>query len=355
MEAGQLKQDVIMETVRQWILSGKYKPGEKLPTDIELASHFSVNRRTVAVGLNRLAEESLLDRAPKRGTVVKRQDSILRTNAVALITASKGELYTRFLTKINEHLLEHELYPVLMDEKLINNYDAVIKFMRQMVKKTYPYGSLILGDHIPYEELKKAPFCFFKTVFLWRYHYYEELPNAKYVLLDYENLGKQIVEYFAERNVRRILFPAIPEIIYKGAWSSLQVTVLEHILKYAEKEGIEVDDSLFWRMHSGAPANVVIPMALEGSKAKTGFFAWSDSDFCRNVYPVLETLGKDPMNDFSILGNFNTSFSEKYGFDSFDHQVEEIAEIGVKVLTDEIREDKILVPPKLVFRTKDQK
>ena len=128
--------------------------------------------------------------------------------------------------------------------------------------------------------------------------------------------------------------------------------LLEHILKYAAEEGIEVDDSLFWRMHSGAPANVVLPMAVEGSKVKTGIFTWSDSDFCRKIYPVLEDMGKDPGNDFSILGNFNTSYSEKFNLDSFDHQVEEIADIGVKVLTDEIKEDKILVPPKLIVRNK---
>jgi GntR family transcriptional regulator of arabinose operon len=67
-----LKHDLVAEKVREWLLSGRYKQGQKLPTDEELASHFLVNKRTVAQGLNKLAAEDLLQRAPKLGTIVKR-------------------------------------------------------------------------------------------------------------------------------------------------------------------------------------------------------------------------------------------------------------------------------------------
>ena len=58
-----------------------------------------------------------------------------------------------------------------------------------------------------------------------------------------------------------------------------------------------------------------------------------------------------PQKDFAILGNFNTEQSEMLGFDTFDHRVEEIAEIGVRMLTGEITEKKILVPPELIHRS----
>ena len=89
MDVTRLKQDIIAETVRNWILQGKYAPGEKLPTDSELATQFNVNRCTVAAGLNQLTVENLLDRAPKRGSVVKRQNHILHTNGKML----KGEMF----------------------------------------------------------------------------------------------------------------------------------------------------------------------------------------------------------------------------------------------------------------------
>ena len=348
MESPRLKQDIIAETVRSWILQGKYSPGEKLPTDSELAMQFNVNRCTVAAGLNQLSEENLIDRAPKRGSVVKRRDHLLRTNAVSLVAPLSGETYSTLITKINELLQEHDLFPILMDEKLINKEEEVSKFMHKVVKKSCPYGNLVLGDCFPYEDMNKPPFTLFTTVFLLRYHYFEEFPHAKYALLDYEDMGRQVVEYFAERNIGRILYPAIPEIVFRGAWSSQQVMLLNHILKYAEKAGLEVDSSFFWRTHGGADIDVVLPMALEQSKVSTGFFSWSDGTLATKVFPVLQEMGYDPMKDFSVLGNFNTHFSEEFGFDTFDQRVEEIAKIGVDMLTEQIDERKILLPPKLI-------
>lgn len=343
-----LKQDIITETVRDWIRNGKYNPGEKLPTDIELANHFVVNRCTVAAGLKPLVEENLLERAPKRGTMVKRHTRKLCTNAVALLTRTEGEIYSKFTARINHELLKQDLYPVLMDEDLNRDYDDVIKFMRQLIKQTHPYGCLILGDHIPYEELKKTPYSLFKTVFLLRYHHFEEFENAYYALTDYEDLGRQIVEYFAERNIKRILFPPSAEIVYRGAWTSLQVTVLEHIKKYAAKAGLEVDADLFWRLHSGAPIDVVLPLAIGRSKVKTGIFSWSDSVLEHSIIPAIRNTGMDPLNDFTLLGNFNTRQSADVGFATFDHRVEDIAKIGVDMLTGNITEKKILVPPQLI-------
>jgi DNA-binding LacI/PurR family transcriptional regulator len=350
MESSRLKQDIIAETVRSWILQGKYSPGDKLPTDTELATQFNVNRCTIAAGLSKLTEENLIDRAPKRGSVVKSQDNLLRSNAVSLVAPLSCETYTTLISKINEHLQEHDLFPVLMDEKLINQKEEVSKFMHRMVKKSYPYGNLVLGDCFPYEDMNKFPFSLFTTVFLLRYHYFEEFPNAKYALVDYEDMGKQVAQYFANKNVKRIIYPAIPEIIFRGAWSSLQVTLLNHIQKYSNKLGIEVDASLFWRMHSGANINDVLPMAINQSTVATGFFAWSDDVIARTVIPALQSMGYNPMADFAILGNFNTNLAKEHGFDTIDHRVEEIAKIGVDMLTEKISDRKILLPPKLISK-----
>ena len=85
MEAPFLKQDIVTETVRGWIIDGKYLPGQKLPTDAELSAIFQVNKCTIAAGLNRLVEENLLDRAPRRGSIVKNRNALPTTNGVALV------------------------------------------------------------------------------------------------------------------------------------------------------------------------------------------------------------------------------------------------------------------------------
>ena len=349
-----LKQDVITETIREWVLSGKYAPGEKLPTDAELAAQFLVNRCTVAAGLNRLAEENLLDRAPRRGTTVKKPESqTAATNAVALISIRNGELYGEMVRKINGLLQKNGLFPVLIESELANNREEIISFLNQMTSKSRPFGYIALGDgKFPYEELKKNPRRFRNVVFLLRYHWYEYLPQCKYALIDYDDLGRQVVEYFARKNIRRILFPAVPEKYYMGAWSSKQVQIMNSIKLHAAKEGIQFDDGLFWRMHSGAPAEDVLPYFLDKSDERIGIYMWSEGRLTKDVFPVLRKNGSP--DRFVFLGTFNTKYAEDAGFDSFDMRKDELAEIAVEMLTGKCGERKILLPPKIVKHTTNE-
>src|SRR5690348_1843776 len=61
----------IAEGLRRKIMSGVYRPGDKLPTELELAHLHGVSRVTSAAALAALAREGLVERAPRRGTVVR--------------------------------------------------------------------------------------------------------------------------------------------------------------------------------------------------------------------------------------------------------------------------------------------
>jgi len=60
----------IADIVREQILSGDFSPGTRLCSDAELAVQYNIHRHTVAEGLKILAEEGLLERAPRRGSIV---------------------------------------------------------------------------------------------------------------------------------------------------------------------------------------------------------------------------------------------------------------------------------------------
>ena len=55
---------LIADMVRKQIQSGRFKKGDKLFSDDELALKYKVNARTIAAGLNALVKEGLLERAP---------------------------------------------------------------------------------------------------------------------------------------------------------------------------------------------------------------------------------------------------------------------------------------------------
>lgn len=60
----------ILDELRKQIAGGIYKPGDKLPTEIELARMYGVSRGTSALALSALAREGLALRTPRRGTIV---------------------------------------------------------------------------------------------------------------------------------------------------------------------------------------------------------------------------------------------------------------------------------------------
>ncbi|HEY8394595.1 MAG TPA: GntR family transcriptional regulator [Thermaerobacter sp.] len=60
----------IMEYLRQQIRDGVLKPGDRIPSERELAERFSASRMTVRHALNQLAWEGIIDRHQGRGTFV---------------------------------------------------------------------------------------------------------------------------------------------------------------------------------------------------------------------------------------------------------------------------------------------
>src|SRR5262245_30182808 len=60
----------IEEELRGQIHSGALRPGDRLPTEHELAAQYGVSRVTSRAALTGLAHEGLVQRVPRRGTIV---------------------------------------------------------------------------------------------------------------------------------------------------------------------------------------------------------------------------------------------------------------------------------------------
>lgn len=65
------KREKIADTVRGWLASGRYAPGDKFPSDQELARKFKVTHVTVRSALKALVDEGALERRIGWGTVVR--------------------------------------------------------------------------------------------------------------------------------------------------------------------------------------------------------------------------------------------------------------------------------------------
>lgn len=346
------KQEFVRDTVREWIREGKFQPGEQLPPDGELSKQFQLNCRTVAAGLNQLVEEDLLERAPRKGTVVKGKIENPRSNAVALIARDWGDIYSDMARMINQGLMKEHLFPVFLDQNFVYTPAEVITFLDLLISRQKPFGFLAIGYHnFPYEYVKEHAKDLENFVFFFYNHYEEKLPNAKYVLPDYDSMGHQIVRYFAEKKIRNLAFVSKKEKDYHGVHSSTQVQIFLALKKYAPKYDITVDESLFWRCHAGASfKDMLLELEKTPAEMPEGYFAL-DTVMIDVIYPELLARGITPIKDCPVLGLYNIHRGEKYGFDTFDIRPEETVNQALALLMNKSEEREILIPPVIIRRS----
>lgn len=61
----------VAEAIRDRITAGEWKPGEKIPSQVELAETFGVSTQTVSAAVSHLREHGYLRVLPGRGTYVR--------------------------------------------------------------------------------------------------------------------------------------------------------------------------------------------------------------------------------------------------------------------------------------------
>ena len=62
--------ELFIERIEGMILSGVLKPGDRLPSERELAEQMKISKTIVHIGLEDLARMGFLEVTPRRGTVV---------------------------------------------------------------------------------------------------------------------------------------------------------------------------------------------------------------------------------------------------------------------------------------------
>lgn len=88
--------ELVAEQMEEMILSGQVQTGERLPSESELGSQFSVSRTVVREAIKVLTDKGLVRPEPGRGTFVDRPDSALLVTSMDTIIrveqCSLGEL-----------------------------------------------------------------------------------------------------------------------------------------------------------------------------------------------------------------------------------------------------------------------
>lgn len=90
MRDGQQSWKEVRDRIHEWVLSGRYAPGDKLPRDADIALELACARSTVQRAMQDLADTAIVERRRKGGTRV-RPDPVVRATLDIPITRREVE------------------------------------------------------------------------------------------------------------------------------------------------------------------------------------------------------------------------------------------------------------------------
>ncbi len=155
----------IRRTIKHWILDKHYSPGDKIPSEYELGSQFSVNRLTIRQALSSLVDEGLLIRKRGEGTFVTDNEELIQGMCLKHISMTNELLLPlKKSTTITAEKEEIEPNPVIRKKLELSDKDRyVVRIKRDRLVPegfrafTVNYLPLEIGRGLSEEMLMTKP------------------------------------------------------------------------------------------------------------------------------------------------------------------------------------------------------
>ena len=201
------KYQIVADSLRAHIQTGKYAGAESLPTEFAIAREYQVSRQTVRQALALLSREGLIATRQGSGSRIVRQtrESGDQRRSVAVIATYIGDyIFPGILREVENVLSLHDCTPALFaTQNQVSNERRILTHLLQQpvdgilveaTKSALPNPNLDL-----YQALmdRRVPLVFFHGC-------YANLPAAHFVLDDNAEGGRQLACYLADKGYGRI-------------------------------------------------------------------------------------------------------------------------------------------------------
>ena len=134
MDINQIKQKTvvsqIMETMKNFIILGKIKPGDKIPAETELAEMFGVSRSSVREAIKVFKYIGVFNSQTKNGTVLNHSSSISKEALTWSFLLGKHDIENILVVR---RMIEQEAWLAIC-EAYISDEDKVSDVMKQLNK-----------------------------------------------------------------------------------------------------------------------------------------------------------------------------------------------------------------------------
>lgn len=355
-ESGKAKYYTLMEQLKEDILSGKIRAGEKLPSENELAAEFDISRHTVRKALSILENDGFVTAYHGKGTFCSERMIHRRVsrNIAVVITYISDYIFPRLIQGM-DRVLTANGYSIIL-KNTGNSRTNEAKVLQEMLSKPIdgliiePSKSQILCKHLNlYQMLDKydIPYVFIQGS-------YPQMLEKPRILMDDCRGGYLLTKYLIETGHKKIVgvFKADDsqgEQRHKGYTKALQEAGMMYdpemvIWFHTEDRRIKPPLMLNQMMDRGVEMDAVV--------------CYNDQ-IAMLVIGALKKRGFSVPEDISVTGYDNSMIAEEgsFGLTTIAHPQERLGEMAAELILEQIRkvplaESKVerLIRPELIIR-----
>ena len=351
----ELKYCKLMEDLKEKILSGAIRTGDKLPSENELAAAYRVSRQTVRKALSILENAGYIYAEHGRGTfcseLVHRSGN--SKNIAVITTYLSDYIFPRVIQGIDT-VLNREGYSIIL-KNTRNSRSQEAKCLEELLQKDIdgiiiePSKSQIYCKHINlYQKLDESgiPYIFIQGCFT-------QLKDKPHILMDDCGGGYLITKYLIETGHRNIV----------GVFKSDDIQGQNRhkgYVKALQEAGIPYDpDRIVWFYTEDRmihPYESIKKMAEEKCPMD-GVVCYNDQ-IAVKVIQALNDVGLRVPEDVSVTGYDNSYMATSSGLrlTTIVHPQEKLGEMAAELLLKLIRnpeemitDKNILIEPKIVI------
>jgi len=353
-----LKYFELVKELRDSIKKGNIRPGEKIPSENQLASRYAISRQTVRKAIEILAEEGYVYAVHGRGTFVS--EMLLhstRSNNIAVITTYLSDyIFPRVVQGIDDVMTENG-YSIIL-KRTNNSRTREAEHLEQLIRKDIdgliiePSKSQIYCRHMNlYQALDdyRIPYVFIQGS-------YSQMADKPHILLDDCKGEYLLTKHLIEKGHRDIV----------GVFKADDTQGLNRhkgYVKALQEAGISYDpDKVIWfytedrKMH---PKQKLIQLLQNRAQVPFTAVAAYNDQIAMELLDAIESQGLHCPKDIALTG-YDDSYlasSGKVPLTTVSHPQEQLgrmaAELLIRLMNGEelgYEETHIIIEPELIER-----
>lgn len=335
-ENGKTKYYILMEEIKESILSGKIKAGDKLPSENELSEKYNMSRHTVRKALSILIQEGYIVAEHGRGTFCsERMCHLKQSRNIAVITTYISDyIFPRLIQGMDKVLTENG-YSIIL-KNTANSRTKEAKVLEDILTKDIdgliiePSKSQIMCRHMNLYGILdqyQIPYVFIQGV-------YSQMPDKPHILMDDCRGGYLVTKYLLDTGHKNLV----------GIFKADDFQGKERhkgFVKALQEAGYPYDpDRVVWfhtEDRKSKPA-IMVKLLFEQGMAVDGIVCYNDQ-IAVDVIRAVEETGRSVPEDISVTGYDNSLIAVgNLSLTTIAHPQEKLGEMAAELLLEKIRE-----------------